>query len=135
MRLLTHNMLVCNVKTCVETASRTPGVILNFPLRIELTSADGLKQVETDFRPELIAHMLPKIDWPALRKTASELGIAELPEAKPAKPEEDAAFLKSVHTLLMDIHVNEAVLVCPNCARRYPVKNGVPNMLLVEDEV
>lgn len=35
----------------------------------------------------------------------------------------------------MDIHVTEGALVCPNCARRYPIKNGIPNMLLNEDEV
>jgi multifunctional methyltransferase subunit TRM112 len=29
----------------------------------------------------------------------------------------------------------EGALVCPNCARRYPIKNGIPNMLLNEDEV
>jgi multifunctional methyltransferase subunit TRM112 len=69
MRLLTHNMLVCNVKTCVETASRTPGVMLNFPLHIEVAPG-GMKMVETEFRPDLILHLLPKLDWAALRKTA-----------------------------------------------------------------
>ena len=34
-----------------------------------------------------------------------QLGIAELPEALPAKPEEDLAFLKSVHMLLMDVSI------------------------------
>lgn len=76
MRLLTHNMLVCNVKACVETASRTPGVALNFPLRIEV-APDGIKQIETEVRPELITHLLPKLDWPALRKTAREVGSGE----------------------------------------------------------
>lgn len=35
MRLLTHNMLVCNVKACADTAGREPGMRpLNFPLRV-----------------------------------------------------------------------------------------------------
>ena len=87
MRLLTHNMLVCNVKTCVETSSRTPGVMLNFPLKIEL-APDGIKQAETDFRPELIVHLLPKIDWPALRKTAHEvcIRICNSPVSKSQNP-------------------------------------------------
>jgi multifunctional methyltransferase subunit TRM112 len=75
MRLLTHNMLVCNVKACVETSSRTPGVVLNFPLLIE-PAAGGLKMVETEFRADLIVHLLPKLDWAALRKTAQLVGYA-----------------------------------------------------------
>jgi len=35
----------------------------------------------------------------------------------------------------MDVHVTEGALICPNCARRYPIKNSIPNMLLREDEV
>ena len=35
----------------------------------------------------------------------------------------------------LQIHIMEGALVCPNCARRYPIKNGIPNMLLNEDEV
>lgn len=84
----------------------------------------------------------------------------------PARPQDDEAFLRSVHLLVMDvraaapaaarspvhahcaygrhspphplrlqIHVMEATLVCPHCARRYPICRGVPNMLLREDEV
>lgn len=64
-----------------------------------------------------------------------QLGIAELPESKPEKPEQDESFLRSVHDLVMDIQITEGALVCPNCARRYPIKNGIPNMLLNEDEV
>lgn len=32
-----------------------------------------------------------------------QLGIAELPESLPPKPEEDEGFLKSVHDLVMDV--------------------------------
>ena len=29
----------------------------------------------------------------------------------------------------------EGVLMCPNCKRKYPIKNGIPNMILKEDEL
>ena len=135
MRLFTHNLLICNVKACVATAQRTASSQpSSFPLRIEV-AAGGMKQEPTEFHPDATARLLAKLDWPALRATAAALGIAELPAAPPAKPEEDLEFLKSVHDLVMDIHVTEGALVCPNCARRYPIKNGIPNMLLNEDEV
>ena len=35
MRLFTHNLLVCNVRACVETSQRTASAApLNFPLRV-----------------------------------------------------------------------------------------------------
>jgi len=58
-----------------------------------------------------------------------------LPPAPPAAPEADEAFLRSVHTLVLDLHVVEGALVCPHCARAYPVRQGIPNMLLNEDEL
>ena len=103
-------------------------------LQIDVTPG-GIKQEESEFNALLMARLLPKLHWGALRSVAAALGIAELPEAPPAKPEEDAAFLKSLHDLVMDIHVVEGSLVCPNCGRVYPIANGVPNMLLTDDEV
>lgn len=109
MRLVTHNMLVCNVKACVETASRTSGAPLNFPFKVDLAPTDAaLKQEESDFNPAFVARLLPKLDWAALRQVAAELGIAELPEAKPAAPEEDEEFLRSVHALIMDVSRGES---------------------------
>jgi multifunctional methyltransferase subunit TRM112 len=95
----------------------------------------GIKQEESEFQSELILRLLPKLEWKALRQTASEMGIAELPEVPPPAPEEDEAFLRSLHALVMDVHVVEGALVCPNCARSYPIKKGIPNMLLREDEL
>lgn len=47
----------------------------------------------------------------------------------------DDSFLQLVHKLLLDVHVLEGSLVCPETGRRFPINNGIPNMLLHEDEV
>ena len=137
MRLFTHNLLVCNVRACVATASRAADAPpANFPLRIEVAAGEGsLRQEATEFRPEAVARLLQKLDWPALRAAASQLGIAELPPAPPPRPEEDEGFLKSVHDLVLDVHVMEGRLVCPNCGRGFPISKGIPNMLLTDDEL
>jgi multifunctional methyltransferase subunit TRM112 len=134
MRLFTHNLLTCNVKACVATASRNPSSINNFPLQI-IPDEGGLKQEESEFRPEATARLFRKLDWAALREAAASLGVAELPLSPPSNPETDLGFLKSVHDLIMDIHIVEGRLVCPNCARAFPIKNGIPNMLLTDDEI
>ena len=128
-------MLCCNVKACVATSQRSAAAKpANFPLRIEVAEG-GIEQRATDFVPELAARMLSKLDWDALRQTAGELGIAQLPAAPPPQPEADEGFLRSVHDLVLDIHIVEGALVCPNCARSYPIKKGIPNMLLRDDEL
>ena len=94
--------------------------------------------------------MLPKVRYDALRIAAAAAGC-DLPEALDAT-DEDA--LRRVHTALCDarrpapgrapararrpapqVHVVKGALVCPKSGRRFPINNGIPNMLLHEDEV
>lgn len=64
-----------------------------------------------------------------------QLGVAALPEEVPAGAESDAGFLRSVYALVFDIHLEEGNLLCPHCGRAFPVRKGVPNMLLRDDEM
>ena len=36
---------------------------------------------------------------------------------------------------LDQVHVLEGDLVCPESSRKFPIKNGIPNMLLNQDEI
>ena len=47
----------------------------------------------------------------------------------------DEGFQRKVHHALLDIHVMEGALICPESGRSFPVTGGIPNMLLHEDEV
>lgn len=48
---------------------------------------------------------------------------------------EDERLLADLHRVLFDIHVQEGSLVCPDTGRKFPVKQGIPNMVLHEDEI
>ncbi|GAB5029555.1 trm112-like protein at1g22270-like [Nannochloropsis oceanica] len=122
MRLITHNMLKSNIK----------GVVNGFPLRIE---ADKVEVKETEFNAEFVQNLLPKIEWGALREASKALGMDELPEKVEEGNKTDESFLEIVHKLLLDVHVLEGALVCPETGRRFPINEGIPNMLLHEDEV
>lgn len=48
---------------------------------------------------------------------------------------EDDEFVRNAHRVLFDVHVITGHLVCPETGRKFPIKDGIPNMLLNEDEV
>jgi len=58
--------------------------------------------------------------------------------------EPDEAFLQALHHVLLQVrtnalmfqlHVVEGEMVCPACSHVYPIRNGIPNMLLAEHEI
>ena len=57
MRLITHNMLKCNVK----------GVTNGFPLKIEVEKSEVQ---ETDFNADFVKNFIPKLEWGALVEAA-----------------------------------------------------------------
>ena len=124
MKLLTHNMLTSNI---------IKGVTKGYPLGI---MASKVEVKEEDFNPEFISRMIPKIDWPALTKAAGDVGHdKDLPPDVIPDYEKNDDFLKKAHHVLMQVEVVEGNLVCPETGRKFPISNGIPNMLLNEDEV
>lgn len=63
------------------------------------------------------------------------MGEEGLPEEVGEEALEDQAFLERLHHILLEVHLLEGRLVCPETGRRFPVSNGIPNLLLHEDEV
>lgn len=77
----------------------------------------------------------PSRSHPA-RKHFSQLNCAEgLPEAVSEEMLQDEAFLRPFHHALLEVHLEEGALVCPETGRHFKVSKGIPNMLLNEDEV
>lgn len=114
-------------------SSNIKGVTNGFPLRIEVEKAIE-KQV--DFNPDFLKNMFPKIDWKALLDASRTMGYAELPDETPDSSMLDSdEFLRKFHHALLELHLEEGALVCPETGRKFPVNKGIPNMLLHEDEV
>ncbi|THV05037.1 Trm112p-domain-containing protein [Dendrothele bispora CBS 962.96] len=121
VRLITHNLLACHAKGCTSN---------NFPLAF---SNVQIEIREAEFNPEFLKNFIPKVEWNALVDTARQLGDTSLPLEQPEMLDEE--FLKSLHHVLLEIHVEEGVMTCPNCKHEYPISNGIPNMLLAEHEI
>lgn len=119
-------MLRCNAK----------GVENGYPLLIEAT---GVEVVESEFDMTAVRSLLGKLNFGALKSAAESLSMAEcLAGAEAPLSEallESVEFLKAVHRLLFEVHVQEGMLVCPESGRKFPIREGIPNMLLHEDEI
>ena len=62
-----------------------------------------------------------------------QLGMESLPADLPNELTGD--LLESIHNAIMQIRVKEGKMICNGCSHVYPIKDGIPNMLLSEREV
>ncbi|KAL3796003.1 hypothetical protein HJC23_013060 [Cyclotella cryptica] len=133
MRLLTHNFLRSNVK----------GTENGYPLQIEVAA---LNYEESPVNKEFLLNILPKVNYPALRSAVQQIShrceptLPEIPENLDVSDTEgneklDDATIVKLHRVLLDVYLVEGWLVCPDTGRKFPVKDGIPNMILHEDEI
>ncbi|CAG0916803.1 unnamed protein product [Notodromas monacha] len=118
MKLVTHNMLSSK---CLK------GVVKGFPLKIH---AVEVKTHEVEFNKEQVIRLIPKLEWPALCEAAESLGeLSGLPPDVGPDFEGDEDFLKKAHHILFEVDVVNGELECPETGHKFPVRNGIPNML------
>ncbi|KAL7753470.1 hypothetical protein RI367_001245 [Sorochytrium milnesiophthora] len=115
-------MLQCHVKNCDN----------GYPLRFQDVEIQANEQ---EINTAFLINMLPKLDWDALRRTAISLGLPELPSPQPENIADDPELLQLLHRILMETSVVSGEMVCPSCEHKYPIRDGIPNMLLSETEV
>lgn len=96
----------------------------------------------------MVISMLRRVNIQALKAAASNLSV-ELPDedmesylksessatGKDSEKEISEETLRKYHHLLFEIHILDGSLVCPESSRKFPIKDGIPNMLLHEDEI
>ncbi|XP_012945326.1 multifunctional methyltransferase subunit TRM112 homolog A [Aplysia californica] len=124
MKLLTHNMLTSNI---------IKGVSNGFPLGIV---ANKVEVKDVDFNQSFVLKTLSKVDWNALRQAATQVGHGDgLPEELGEDLKENDDVLKKIHNAMLQVEVVEGELVCPETGRKFPISNGIPNMLLLEHEL
>ena len=122
MRLLTLQQLQCPRPRCEKP----------FPLRLQLNTdnPEAVEIIDSDVNIAFIKRIIPTIDYTYVRNTAAEsLGLKDLPEMPPQndateKNDDDEQFYTKLHNVLMDVHINDGVLLCESCNRKYPVQKG-----------
>lgn len=135
---MTHNFLRSNVK---GTENGYPLIIEVVTILEESSSSSSSSAIDKD----LLLGLLPKINYPALLSAIRQvsphchppsLDAGLLPEELPTNVTElDDATVAALNRALFDVYVVEGYLICPDTGRRFPVKDGIPNMILHEDEL
>merc|ERR1719411_1941787 len=78
---------------------------------------------------------LPKINWNAFMVACAAAKIKDIPLVLSDDLLDDKDFLAKCHHALLEIHVIERALICPESNRKFTIIDGIPNMLLREDEL
>ena len=126
MKAITHNILMFNIKKCSGTDK-------NYPFIIKPT--DILNR-EVEFDLERTQKLYEKQDKRGLNQYCKDLNIFKYDFTTVDDAiKQQKEFWEYVHKVLNETMVNDGVLICPNCNREYPIKNGIINMVLQDDEM
>lgn len=90
---------------------------------------------KVDLNLDFLRNIFLKIEWKAFVDAARALGYAKLFEDADSSLLDSSDFLEKFHHALLELHLKEGALICPETGHRFPVTKGIPNMLLHEDEV
>ena len=56
-------------------------------------------------------------------------------ESSSSDDQQQLLVLNDLYQVLFNVHVEEGYLVCPDTQRQFPISQGIPNMILHEDEI
>lgn len=120
------------------------------------------QEVPSEFNAEFLTRMIPRLEWPTILEGAKAVSMkyihfvtriqngkwvlnvfcllqtgytGNLPLEVPNTFSDDTDFLQKLHHVLLEIDITDGHLECPETGRKFPITNGIPNMLLNEDEV
>jgi multifunctional methyltransferase subunit TRM112 len=128
MRLFTHNILQCHVKGCNKQ---------NYPLTLRNIKYNTIPDIQPEKATALISRLLPKLDYSTVKVSLQQCGIegGDLPLELPENASQNENFLSNLGKHLMGIDIESGEMVCEGCGHIYPITEGIPNMLLNENEI
>uniref|UniRef100_A0A0K0D3T5 Multifunctional methyltransferase subunit TRM112-like protein n=1 Tax=Angiostrongylus cantonensis TaxID=6313 RepID=A0A0K0D3T5_ANGCA len=118
MKLLTHNFL---------SSRFLKNVVNGYPL---ILRANQKANKEVEFNEKFVLNMMPKVDYASLYNAALSIGEAgNMPATLPEDWE------TNLHRVMLCVEIVDGELECPDTGRKFPIKDGIPNLLVNENEV
>ena len=126
MKAITHNLLICNTKKCENTDKNYPLIII----------PNEIINKECEFNIDRTKKLFEKQDKNALNQFCKDLNMFKYDFTNINKDlMEQNEFWQYVHKILNETLIKEGSLKCPNCQRVFIIKNGIVDMVLVDDEM
>ena len=85
----------------------------------------------SEYDAAFLQHLLPSLEWDQLVAMALVVGVT-LPAELNETLRGDDAFLRALHHVLFDVQVLEGSLCCAESGQRFPIAEGIANMMLPE---
>ncbi|VDM63557.1 unnamed protein product [Angiostrongylus costaricensis] len=137
MKLLTHNFL---------SSRFLKNVVNGYPL---ILRANQKANKEVEFNEKFVLNMMPKVDYASLYNAALSIGEAgNMPATLPEDWETNVPVLmefislfmsyishSQLHRVMLCVEIVDGELECPDTGRKFPIKDGIPNLLVNENEV
>ena len=121
MHLLSHSILCCRVKTCPSQGKNSLAVDIK-----------DFKDTPRTFSVALLQKLLALVDYALVLSLADRVKIAVPATKEDVKTEDEQ---KAVFKLISEIDIIDGELSCKDCSRRYPIMDGIPNLILEDDEI
>jgi multifunctional methyltransferase subunit TRM112 len=131
MRLLTLNMIQCNVKTCSTN---------KYPLSV---SALLIEDVKMEYNKDFLVNLIPKIDWNALNFNLQELGWDPIDDPVNFSYQESndsvnvynkhsppTSWWESLHQVLLCKRIVNGKLECRGCQHVFVIKDTILSMIV-----
>ena len=126
MKAITHNILICNIKKCEESKKNFPFIII----------ANKVENKPSKFDIELTKKLYESLDKEALNEFCKDLNMVKYDFTKiDDNIKKENEFWECVHKVMDETLIIEGNLKCPNCKREFPIINGIPDMVLRDDEM
>ena len=81
---------------------------------------------------------MARVQISALKSACHDIGLHDLdniPDTYDNIDLIDVEDLHKLHHVLLEVHVLDGELICPESGRKFPIREGIPNMILHEDEL
>ena len=120
MHLIGQTILCCRVKGCPSHGKKSLKILIK-----------KHEKTPREFKKVLAEKLLKIVDYELVLALAEFMGI-KIPASKADVKEEE---LPKVFELMVGVDIVDGDLECPDCHRKFPILDGIPNLILEDKEI
>ncbi|KAF3831628.1 hypothetical protein GH733_000440 [Mirounga leonina] len=107
---LRHEILQTSRSSCTQSTAEAGPRLASLAI---VPWATEVRINPVELNPDILAHMIPKVEWVALPEAADTLNLVKVPKGPTEGYEHDEKLLRQMHHMLLQVDVLEGTLQCP----------------------